>query len=238
MKIEILFPELVVLFGEIGNVRYLRRCFRKSEIVETHNGETPAFVSGDVDFVYIGSMAEEYYELAIEALRPYLDDLNRYIEQGKVFLATGNAIDLFGRFIQWGDKKIEGLGLFDYHAVIDRENRHNSWFLGEFKNNQIVSNRSIYSRQYGGEKEMFIKKNGGFGMNDECEFDGVRRNNFYATSLLGPFLITNPLFTEYLIKLIDPAAELWNKETIMEAYNNRLAKFTKPNARFVMGDHG
>ncbi len=238
MKIEVLFPELVVLFGESANVKYLQKCVPEAEVVYTRNHEKPAFTEGDVDFVYVGSMSEEYYEIALETLLPYKEALEKYIEEGKVFLATGNAIDLFGKEIRWGEKTIPALGLFDFYSVVDRDNRHNSWFLGEFEDMKIVSNRSIFSRQYGGEDTPFIKKLGGFGMNDSTDIEGVRKNNFYATSLLGPFLITNPLFTKHILKEMGTDGTLWNEDIIMEAYSNRLAKFTKPNPRFVMNDHG
>lgn len=238
MKIEFLFPDLVVLFGETSNVRFLEKCLPDAEFIYTKNKEVPAFINGDVDLIYIGSMAEEYYPLAINALKPYKKELEKYIDENKIFISTGNAIDLFGKSIQWGEKELEGLGLFNFHAVVDRDNRHNSWFLGEFEDMQIVGNRSIFSRQYGGEDTPFIQCTGGWGMNDESKVEGVKKNNFYATTLLGPFLIMNPLFTKYILKQIGYEQELWNEKDLMEAYQNRLAKFTKPNPRFEMNDHG
>lgn len=238
MKIEVLFPELVVLFGESANIKYMAKCVPDAEIFYTHNHETPAFVNNDIDFVYVGAMSEEYYEIALETLMPHKDALKKYIDNNKVFLATGNSIDLFGKEIRWYEKTIPALNLFDFYSVVDRDNRHNSWFLGEFEGIKIISNRSTFSRQYGGEETPFIKKLGGFGMNDSSDIEGVRKNNFYATSLLGPFLITNPLFTKHILKEMGTDGSLWNEDIIMEAYTNRLAKFTKPNPRFVMNDHG
>ena len=238
MKIEFLYPDLVVLFGETANVKFLGNCLPDAEIVYTKNKDVPAFVHGDVDIIYIGSMSEEYYPIAVNALKPYKKELQKYIEDGKVFISTGNSIDLFGKEIRWGKKTMEGLGLFDYYAVVDRDNRHNSWFLGEFEDFKIIGNRSIFSRQYGGEKTPFIHKLGGWGMNDNADFDGIRYKNFYSTSLLGPFLIMNPLFTKYILRQAGADDTLWNEKDLFEAYENRLAKFTKPNPRFEMNDHG
>ena len=43
-----------------------------------------------------------------------------------------------------------------------------------------------------------------------------------ATSLLGPLLVMNPPFTQYLLDLLGDGHTLWEKDTAMEAYNNRI----------------
>jgi CobQ-like glutamine amidotransferase family enzyme len=45
-------------------------------------------------------MTENAQNLVIEALMPYKDILAERIEGGTVFLATGNALEIFGQFIQ------------------------------------------------------------------------------------------------------------------------------------------
>ena len=57
----------------------------------------------------------------------------------------------------------------------------------------------------------------------EAKVEGVKRNNFFGTYLLGPFLISNPLFTKELMKKLgveNPVLPF--EEDIMEAYNVRL----------------
>ena len=36
-------------------------------------------------------------------------------------------------------------------------------------------------------------------MNKETVNEGIRDHNFFATYLVGPFLVLNPLFTKYLL---------------------------------------
>ena len=130
MKIEVLFPDLCNLYGDNGNVQYLAASLPEAEMVFTGNLETPRFTKEPVDLIYLGSMSEAGQELAIQRLLPHRQALRQYVESGKVLLATGNALELFGAYIQDGTRKIPTLGLFPCHAVRDMERRHNSMFLG------------------------------------------------------------------------------------------------------------
>ena len=153
-------------------------------------------------------------------------------------LTTDTAMDLFGKYIQFKDKRVEGLGLFDYYSVEDTSFRHNSWFLGKFEGIKITAFRSTFTRQFGSDADPFIKVLGGSGRNDKSKVEGARLNNFYATSLLGPFLIINPPFAHYLLGLLGADKPLCFEETAVKAYQHRLAWMEEPDARFVMGALG
>ena len=60
--IEILFPEFCNLFGDLSNMKYLRKCLPESNFIETAINEKPAFVSQDVNFIYMGPMTEKAQE--------------------------------------------------------------------------------------------------------------------------------------------------------------------------------
>ena len=72
----------------------------------------------------------------------------------------------------------------------------------------------------------FISVTKGFGSHIEDSFEGVRYKNFFGTYLLGPFLIENPYFTEYLLKILGEKdakpAYFCDAEA---AYKARLAEF-------------
>ena len=69
MKVEILFPEVCNLYGDLQNVYYLRRCCPELEIVETDLHSKPRFLTEDVALVYMGSTTEQGLALAADALR-------------------------------------------------------------------------------------------------------------------------------------------------------------------------
>ena len=67
MKVEILFPEVGNLCGDLMNIRYLRQCCPELEVLETDLKSRPAFLEGGVDLVYMGSATEKGLELMVKA---------------------------------------------------------------------------------------------------------------------------------------------------------------------------
>ena len=153
-------------------------------------------------------------------------------------MATGNALELFGAYIQEDRRRIPALGLFPYHSVRDMEHRHNSMFLGTFGGMKIVGTRSQFSFSYGELPHPFLQVTGGIGMNPEAKTEGVHYRNFFATYLLGPFLVLNPLFTMYLLEKLGYTGPLAFQREAMEAYTYRLRELERPGVRFQMGEHG
>ena len=94
---------------------------------------------------------------------------------------------------------------------------------------EIVGYTSRFSHAYGIKNEDgFINVTKGYGSYIDSKIEGIRKNNLYGTYLLGPFLIQNPLFTEYLMKQLGvEAPELAFKDEIMKAYEVRLAEFKR-----------
>ena len=114
MKIEILFPEFCNLFGDIGNIKYLKECLPDEEFIETSFQSEPRFISEDVDFIYMGAMTERIQEKVIEKFMPHKQRINDLIENGTVFLFTGNAMEVLGEYIEDDGRKIKCLGLFNF----------------------------------------------------------------------------------------------------------------------------
>lgn len=144
MTVEFLYPELCNLYGDRGNMDYLRRCL-PAEYRETAMGAEPWFVRHDVDLIYLCSMTERSQQRVIDALRPYRARLAELMQQGTHFLLTGNAMEVFGKTIQDGETAIEGLGLLDLTARRILPKRANSLFLGDFEGKKIVGYTSRFS---------------------------------------------------------------------------------------------
>ena len=100
MKIEILYPEFCNLYGDLGNVLYLEKTLKdNAEFIYTHILEKPKFLSEDISLVYIGSLSENAQKIVLEKLLPLKKEIKNKIDKGQVFLATGNAFELFGEYI-------------------------------------------------------------------------------------------------------------------------------------------
>ena len=204
MIIEYLFPEVGNLYGDSFNFRFLKACFPEAVAVETHLKDIPAFVDSDVDLIYLGSSTESGQELTISALLPYFERLKEVIENDKIVLCTGNALEIFLRSIQNEDgSEIKGLGLFDFVAKREMLNRYNSLFLGKMNDFEVVGFKSQFSHCYGDNGQSYcMTAVKGCGINPSSSLEGVRYHNLIGTYLLGPFLLLNPPFVRYLLGLL------------------------------------
>ncbi len=235
--IEVLYGEFANLFGDLQNVNYLERCIGDCQVVKTGLGEEPRFVSEDVDLVFMASMTEDQQEWAIEALLPYKDALIKRIDDGKVTLFVGNAMEIAEAYIENEDgSRIEALGIFPgIHARRQMMDRYNSLILASYEDIQLVGHKAQFSHSYGDNSDCyFCDVVRGDGLCPGSKKEGLRRNNFICTSILGPFLIMNPLFTKKFLALMGvPNPTLAFEKTAMAAYEMRLSEFVKPNLRYV-----
>lgn len=229
MKAEVLFPEVGNLSGDLMNIRYLKQCCNALEIVETDLKSRPAFLDEEVALVYMGTATETGLALAVEALRPYLDEIRAKIDAGQLMLLTGNAQEVFGNYIDSDQaERMEGLGILPIHAEYHMMQRHNSFFLGTFGETKIVGFKSLFGHTYpDGECEALFHTLRGVGRSGGSEDEGYRMNNLLATALTGPLLVLNPPFTKALLRMMGAEDDaLAFEEAAMEAYRVRVAEFS------------
>lgn len=131
VKIEVLFSEVCNLYGDLFNIKYLEKCLGENcEIYYTNISDEPKFVKEDVNMIYMAPMTERTQELVIKKLLPYKERIQELIDKNVVFLLTGNAPEVFGKYIENEDgSKIEALGILDLYAERNMMARHSSMFL-------------------------------------------------------------------------------------------------------------
>lgn len=228
--IEILFPEFCNLYGDISNMKYLKKCIPQANFIETNFGEEPTFVKNDVDLIYMGPMTEKMQEKVIKKLIPYKQKIEELIEKNVVFLITGNAIEIFEKYIENEDgSKIEALGIFDIYAKRNMMKRHNSNFIGKYEDIEIVGFKSQFTQSYGNNEENYFSKvEKGIGLNPESTLEGLQKNNFIATYLIGPILILNPEFTKKVLqKMGIEEPQIAFEQDVKSAYKQRLKELSK-----------
>lgn len=228
-RIELLFPELCNIYGESYNVEYLKRSNPENiEVISTNHKQQPAFVTEDVDMIYLGCTTERKQETIIEILKPHKARLQELIDKGVIFLVTGNAIEIFGNYIKDEDRKIEALGMFDFYSerYMNRD-RHNSQYIGTYNGLKMLGHRSQFSFAYGDFDNYFVEIEKGIGMNPDTKREGIHVNNFYATYSLGPYMILNPHFAKELLEIMGLEPNLCFEKEIMEAYEYRLSELTR-----------
>ena len=234
MTIEILFGEVCNLFGDSGNISYLKASLPEANLVNTSLNQKPYFADNDVDMIYLGSGTENIQRRVIERLMPYRDRIKELIDAGKVMLITGNMLDILGKNIDYGNGEVvEALGITNLTARVDMKNRYNSLFLGKYMDMDIVGFNSRFSHSYGDAEDIgFMKVERGAGLNTDSKTDGIHIKNLFATYIIGPLLPLNPPFTKYLLGLLgEKTPELAFEETAMQAYNQRLGEYKNPETK-------
>jgi len=233
IKIEVLYPEVANLYGDIFNIKLLEQSIDDVKIIKTDLTTRPAFVNEDIDLIYMGPTTEKMQENIVGLLKPYRDRLKELMNKNKIFLFTGNAFEIFGKYIENEDgSKVECLDLIDFYSKRDMMGRFHCLFLGSInddKNNdlKIVGFRAQFSTAYTDDESKLgaFKVEKGFGINTKSKFEGIRKNNFFGTYLLGPILVMNPLFAKYIMRLLKVNDTLAFEDEAMYAYKLRLEEF-------------
>lgn len=198
MKIVIghLFYDLLNLYGESGNILALKSELEKKNIeVEVKNISIEDELNlKELDLIYIGEGTENNLIIALNYLKKYRADIIEEINNNKIFLATGNSMEMFGEeIIISEDLKIEALNIFDYYTVRTKDR-----IVAECKydfeelNIKIVGFNNHQGITKNNKNYLFKKENE--------EVDGIHEKNFYGTYLIGPLLVRNPKFLDYIIE--------------------------------------
>lgn len=205
MKITIgyLFHDLLNLYGESGNVLALRQALETQDGIEVEVKNLSLDNEWDlenIDFIYIGTGTRNNQLIALEYLKTYKEEIKKYIECNKFFLATGNSIELFGKYILDKEEKNEMLGLFDYWTL-RTENRRVSECVFEFEKvkSKILGFENNEGKTVDSKNPMF-KVQKGYGTEKDEGTEGFMDKNFYGTYLIGPLLARNPELLELLCR--------------------------------------
>lgn len=235
MKIEVLFPEICNLYGDLQNIQYLKRCCGEIEIAETDLRSRPRFLDEDVSLVYLGSTTERGMQLAAAALRPYLSEIKAKIDAGQFILATGNAPDALCETVE-SDKAdaFAGLGILSGTVRYRMMARHNSFYLGKWEDMNIVGFKSLFGFTSGSAADPWFTTTRGVGRDGkDGTADGFRYREVYATHLIGPLLVLNPPLAKWVLRKIGAADTLAFESAITESYEKRVAEFTEPHRSYL-----
>lgn len=231
IKIAHLYYDLMNLYGEIGNIMALEKGFNDqdmfTEVTNLTIGDKIDF--NKYDIYYMGSGSEENQLFVINDILKYKDKINNAINNGKHFIFTGNSYEILGRYIEKiNGEKINTLEIFDFYSKeVDKR------IIGEeivecdlFKETVIgFQNRQCVLNNKNNHLFSVIE---GFSDNYKSHYEGIHFKNLYATYNLGPLLIRNPLFKDYIIKEVLEKKDILYQSisTVDEkAYNEYIKNF-------------
>jgi CobQ-like glutamine amidotransferase family enzyme len=127
---------------------------------------------------------------------------------------------------------VAGVGVFDLESRLAMFGRYNGKVIGTVAEvgaeHPIVGYKSQFSMVTADESVAgFLTADRGIGRNTTTALEGVRRDNFVGTSLLGPLLVANPHYTRSLLARLDPDSEplLAHEDFAIASYEARLRDF-------------
>lgn len=199
MKLTIahLFPDLLNLYGDAGNIASLKhRALWRDIEVEVKEYNNPQDIDFDNnDIIYIGGGTETAVILVNEQLKTVKDDLKNYIENNGCVLAVCGGYQMLGKYFMFGDEKIEGLSVLDITT--------------EYSKNRLIGNVIIKSSIADKEIVGFENRNGitdignlqhlGEVLYGKGSSEGIIYKNVIGTYLHGPILPKNPHLADYIL---------------------------------------
>jgi hypothetical protein len=226
--LEVLYPEYMNLYGDTGNINYLKQCLPNLKVIYTSFHQKPAFLTKKIAMLYLGPMTENSQELIAEKLYPYKKEIKDLIKNNIFVLATGNAFELFGKYIEKQNKEqFKGLGLYNFYTIRFNHLRYNENTIGIFNNLEIVGFKNQLSFSYGKITKPFLKITKGTGINKESKLEGIKDHNFYGTYLLGPLLVNNPFLSKKIFEDLNIKYQLPYFVDSLKAYNKRIDDIKK-----------
>lgn len=205
-----LYPELLNLYGDGGNVTVLANRARKRgidvEVVRATREEPVDFSQADI--VFLGGGPDREQRAASTSLLEQAAALRDYVEDDGVLLAICGGFQILGRTWLLGDEDVPGLGVLDIETKRAEGGSHNR-LVGNvalespLAKAPVVGYENHAGRTFLGPRcEPFgrVMDRHGKGNNGQDGLDGARYRNVVATYLHGPLLAKNPEVADWLIE--------------------------------------
>ncbi len=203
-----LFPDLLNLYGDGGNVRVLeqRLSWRgiPVEVRRVRHGDAVDLT--DVDLIMMGGSPDREQKLASADIVAMRDDLAAYVEDDGPLLAICGSYQMLGREWLVDGEKVPGLGLVGMTTGRPGTSAdrlvNNIALRSDLSDMPIIGYENHAGRTYldeGVEAFGSVISNTGLGNNEETKRDGVRYKNVLGTYLHGPLLAKNPQIADWLL---------------------------------------
>ncbi len=209
VRICYLYPEMMSLYGDRGNVLALvrRAEWRGIAVVveEVGVGEATDFSRYDIAFVG-GGQDREQALIAEDFARRKREDLLAAVEEGLPLLAVCGGYQLLGRFYRTADgQELPGVGLFDAWTVAGAPRLIGNVVVESdlFPEGPrtIVGFENHAGRTYlGAGAKPLGRVVVGHGNNGEDGWEGAVYKNAVGTYLHGPLLPKNPALADWLLR--------------------------------------
>lgn len=200
-----LYPDLLNLYGDKGNIESLKRrlLWRNIEAnVIVCTEKEPDFDLSDIDIVFLGGGSDRELLKVRTLIGDKKAELKTFVENGGVMLACCGGFQLLGQSYKTPEIDMECLGILDITSEFKETEKR---LIGDavLENDElgmIVGFENHGARTNIGDYTPLGKILSGFGNDGESGFEGVIYKNLLGTNLHGPLLPKNPKLCDKLLK--------------------------------------
>ncbi|WP_346916958.1 type 1 glutamine amidotransferase [Clostridium sp.] len=208
MEINIchLYPDLLNVYGDIGNILILKHRAEKRGINVTVKNVSigDEFNPDDFDIVFFGG-GQDYEQSIVskDLVETKKQGITDYIESEKVFICICGGYQLLGKTYETSTGEVlEGLCVLDIYTKASNERLiGNSIIYNEFFNETYVGFENHSGKTYIGDLTPLGIVKYGFGNNGEDKKEGCIYKNTFCTYFHGSLLSKNPELTDRLLSL-------------------------------------
>jgi len=240
MEINIchLYPDLLNVYGDVGNILILKHRAEKRGINVTVKNISigDEFNVDDFDIVFFGG-GQDYEQSIVskDLLETKKQGITDYIKSGKVFICICGGYQLLGKTYETSNGDIlEGLGVLDIYTKASNERLiGNSIIYNELFNETYVGFENHSGKTYIGDLTPLGVVKYGFGNNGEDKKEGCIYKNTFCTYFHGSLLSKNPELADRFLYLaiqnkygdieLSPLDDTFE----MKAKNHIIGKFIK-----------
>lgn len=204
VKIAHLFPELLNLYGDSGNLITLAKRMQwrgmSADIAEVSLADTLSLSAFDI--VFIGGGSDREQAIVARRLQDFKKELASFVQDGGVLLAVCGGYQLLGDYYMLGQEKVQGLSLIDFYT--DRDDPRligNIVVETDLSKTPVVGYENHGGRTYlGSGVKPFGRVIYGHGNDGESGFEGARYKNVLGTYIHGPLLPKNPGIADWALR--------------------------------------
>ena len=204
LRIAHLYPDLLNLYGDIGNMTTLKkRCEWRDisvQIDPIYGNEKISFT--DYDLVFLGGGSDREQLLVRDKLIKMKKELTAYVNDGGVLAAVCGGYQLLGSYYKLENETIEGLEILNIQTEVGKTRLISDVVIENEQFGTIVGFENHGGRTYINDHTPLGKVLYGNGNNGTDGFEGVLYKNVIATYLHGSLLPKNPKLADHIIKLM------------------------------------
>ena len=207
LKICHLFPDILNLYGDRGNVVCMRRRlgWRGIDVSVSEVSIGTALKASDYDLFFIGGGQDFEQEVLLEDLKGgKTAEIKAAIEDGKTFLAICGGYQMLGAYYKtWDGQQCDFTGALDLYTVGHKDRMIGNYMFTceELGGQTVVGFENHSGKTYLGSGIRPIGRVlAGYGNNGEDGMEGARYKNVFCTYSHGCLLPKNPILADHILK--------------------------------------